>query len=300
MPENTKSLGLTSGPSQIGRSSRFLMLVKTYPIPSRRYEETVCCAGIDAETRAWIRMYPVNFRSLDEYARFAKWQFIDATWSPSASDARPESRRVHQDSIRAGEKLPAGSGWRARRAWLDPIVDPSLEYLLDANLSRKQSLGAIRPAKIEKFIIRPASAASPEQVEHVEQLRLEWTGSTEPTSDLELLPFEFLYRFTCRDDRCKGHEMQIFDWELGQAYRNFRRIYRTRHGPGGWEAKLRQKYELELPSRDLHLLLGTHHRWGSWLIVGVVAPPYPQVGGRNRADRSQALGKDGAVTLGLV
>jgi len=300
MPGKMNSLGLTSGPAQIGKASRFLMLVKTYPIPSRKYEETVCCAGIDAETRSWIRMYPVNFGSLDEYARFAKWQFIDATWSPSPSDARPESRKVHQDSIRAGERLPAGSGWEARRAWLDPIVDPSLEWLLDANLSSKQSLGAIRPARIERFIIRAASAATAEQVGRVEQLRMEWTGSTEPKGELELLPFDFLYRFTCRDDRCKGHEMQIFDWELGQAYRNFRRTYQARHGPNGWEAKLRQKYESELPSRDLHLLLGTHHRWGSWLIVGVVAPPYPQVRRGNRADRSQTTGEDGAVTLGLV
>lgn len=293
-------LGLPTEPVQIGKTSRFLMLVKTYPIPSQKYEETVCCAGIDAATRKWIRMYPVNFRSLDEYSRFAKWQFIDATWSPSSSDARPESRRVHQDSIRAGEKLPAGSGWGIRRSWLDPLVDQSLESLLDASSLTKQSLGAIRPAKIDRFIIRPAADATAEQVEKVEQLRLEWTGSTAPRSDLELLPFEFLYRFTCRDDRCGGHEMQIFDWELGQAYRNFKHTYPLSKGPDGWEAKLREKYETELPSRDLHLLVGTHHRWRTWLIIGVVAPPYPKMSRSNRANRGEVPGQDGTVTLGLV
>jgi hypothetical protein len=293
-------LTLPAEPVQIGRSSRFLMLVKTYPIPSQKYEETVCCAGIDVETRRWIRMYPVNFRSLDEYARFAKWQFIDATWSPSAQDSRPESRKVHQDSIRAGEKLSAGRGWSARRSWLDPLVDPSLEALIDSNRATKQSLGVIRPASIERFIIRRAPTATVEQVEHIEQLRLEWTGSTSPRTDLELLPYEFVYRFTCRDDRCRGHEMQVFDWELGQAYRNFRRRYVERQGPDGWESKLRQKYEIELPGRDLHLLVGTHHRWGSWLIVGVVAPPYPEVRRAERVNRRQSAGEDGAVTLGLV
>jgi hypothetical protein len=76
--------------------------------------------------------------------------------------------------------------------------------------------------------------------------------------------------------------MEVFDWELAQAFRNFRDQY----GAKGWEAKLRQKYETELPSRDLHFLLGTHHRWGNWLIVGIVAPPHAQVPkGKRRATR---------------
>ena len=276
------------------------MLVKTYPIPSRKYEETVCCAGIDAETRRWVRMYPVNFRSLDEYAKFAKWQFIEATWVKATADARPESRKVHQDSIRAGEKLNAGKGWVTRRAWLDPLVDQSIEALIEENRLAEQSLGVIRPAKIERFIIRTATPATAEEAGNLEQLRFEWTGSAAPTSNLEMLPFEFLYRFTCRDDQCRGHEMEVFDWELGQAFRNFRRIYKVREGRDGWEAKLRQKYEQELPSRDLHLLLGTHHRWGSWLIVGVVAPPHPQVRDGQGRKRRQLSAEEGSMTLGLV
>src|SRR5919201_1092988 len=103
--------------TQVGKPGRFLMLVKTYPIPSKSYAETVCCAGLDEETRSWIRMYPVNFRSLAEFARFRKWQFIQATWSPPRGDNRPESRRVHQDSIVAGPVLPSDAGWRERRRW---------------------------------------------------------------------------------------------------------------------------------------------------------------------------------------
>ena len=74
-------LGLAREPLGTAKPGRFLMLVKTYPSPSTKYGETVCCAGSDVETRDWIRMYPVNFRSLDQYAKFKKWQFIEATWS---------------------------------------------------------------------------------------------------------------------------------------------------------------------------------------------------------------------------
>jgi hypothetical protein len=74
------------------------MLVKTYPTPSQKYGETVCCAGIDADTMRCVRIYPVNFRSLADYQKFSRWTFIDATWEP-ATYGRPESRHVHQDSI---------------------------------------------------------------------------------------------------------------------------------------------------------------------------------------------------------
>ena len=278
----------------IGKPSQFLMLVKTYPIPSRTYEETVCCAGIDAETRDWIRMYPVNFRSLAEYAKFKKWQFIEATWVRSTNDARPESRKVHQDSIRAGEFLKPGRGWGERMRWLEPLIDPSLETLKTEQLRTGKSLGALRPKRVKRLIVRPAIGWDAEATNELQQLSLQWTESSTPRGDLEQLPFDFLYEFECDDPACPAnHQMEIFDWELGQAYRNFR----ARYGERGWRDKLRRKYEHELPSRDLILLLGTHHRWKSWLIVGIVAPPKPKVRERERRRVGHRLGQEETMTL---
>jgi hypothetical protein len=272
------------------------MLVKTYPVPSKKYGETVCCAGVDAATGKWVRMYPVNFRSLAEYARFSKWQFVQASWTASADDGRPESRKVFQDTIRAGRKLAAGGGWAERRRWLDPLVDQSIEALRQEQLQTKKSLGVIRPRVIKRLIIRPTDPWDSESRASLVQLSLEWTKSPKPSGDLEMLPYDFLYEFECNDADCPGHTMEIFDWELGQAFRNFRRLY----GPAGWEAKLRQKYETELPSRDLHLLLGTHHRWGNWLIVGVIAPPYPEMTKRQRRAARQLGGEGEPMTLPLI
>ncbi len=42
---------------------KVLITVKTYPIPSARYDELVCTAGV-TETGDFIRLYPVNFRDL--------------------------------------------------------------------------------------------------------------------------------------------------------------------------------------------------------------------------------------------
>ena len=42
---------------------KILITVKTYPLPSTAYQETVCTAGVK-EDGTWIRLYPVRFRYL--------------------------------------------------------------------------------------------------------------------------------------------------------------------------------------------------------------------------------------------
>jgi len=277
-----------------GIYGRFLMLVKTYPSPSSTYEEVVCCAGIDAATRSWVRMYPVNFRSLDEYARFKKWQFIEGSWRSPRTDNRPESRRIEQATIRAGDHIPPGRGWEVRRRWLDPIVDRSLESLRDDQKSSRRSLGVIRPKKIKRLIIRPARPWDDGATAAVKQLQLELGASPETRSALEPIPFDFVYEFSCDDERCRGHKMEIFDWEAGAAYRAFRR----RYGPKGWEVAFRQKWERDLPASDLHLVLGTHSAHpNTWMIVGVLYPPHPKVNEGHRRSRGDRLREQGAMTL---
>jgi len=284
----------TSRPT-LGGTREFLMLVKTYPLPSKTYGETVCCAGIDTQTGSWVRIYPVNFRSLDEFKQFKKWQFMTASWRLSSNDTRPESLKIQQDSIKIGPWLPPGAGWKLRRPWIQPLVDRSIESLVEERTTTGKSLGMIRPKRIRGFKIRPAKAWGKESVAALDQLTLGWTDADPVPSDLEILPFDFVYTFECDDVRCPGHEMEIFDWEAGAAYRNFRRRY-----PSTWKAKLTDKYERDLPSRDLHLLLGTHHKWGNWMIVGVIAPPHAKVGETKGRASGKRHAEVQAMTLPFV
>jgi hypothetical protein len=295
LPDRVGQIALPrrSGPSAIGQRGRFLVVVKTYPSPSTKYGETVCCAGIDAETGGWIRMFPVNFRSLAEFARFKKWQFVDASWEP-AKDGRPESRHIHQDSLRAGEAIPAGpSGWRIRRRWLDPLLDQSIHSLEAERRATGKSLGVIRPATIKRLLIRDAETWDERSETDLVQLSLTWTMSAQPRGDLEKLPFDFLYEFTCRDAECQGHTMKVLDWEMAQTFRNFRRLY----GPSGWEPKLREKYGQWVPHRDVHLVMGTHHVFGNWMIVGVLYPPPGKVDESDRRRGRKNIGQEGTMTL---
>jgi hypothetical protein len=272
------------------------MLVKTSPQASKGYGETVCCAGLDAENRGWVRMYPVNFRSLDEFRRFSKWQFIQAQYHSSPNDARPESIKVAQETITAGRFIPPGKGWAERREWLDPIVDQSLHSLMEEQASSARSLGVIRPRSVERLVIRPVKDWDAASRRDLAQLRLDWTATDQEAPDLEILPYDFLYRFHCDDDRCNGHEMEVFDWEIGETYRS----WRARYGSAGWEAKFRQKWEQWLPAQDLHFVLGTHFKYGSWMIVGVLYPPHPKrLEGKRRA-APQRLREGEPMTLPLV
>jgi hypothetical protein len=141
----------------------------------------------------------VNFRSLDEWSRFKKWQFVEASWEP-AKDGRPESRYIHQDTIRAGQFLPAGpSGWSARRAWLDPLLDQSIHTLEIDRAETGKSLGVIRPARIKRLLIRNAETWDEQSEEDLVQLSLTWTSSAQPRGHLERLPYDYLYEFTSRE-----------------------------------------------------------------------------------------------------
>lgn len=63
------------------------------------------------------------------------------------------------------------------------------------------------------------------------------------------------------------------DWEMGQAFRSWRKRYGLL-----WEAKFREKFERDLvQNKDLHFFVGTVHAHpDAWIIVGLFYPPHPE------------------------
>ena len=55
-----------------------LIVVKTYPEISTKYTETVCTAGILADTKTLVRLYPIRFRYFEGKQQFKKYQWIKA------------------------------------------------------------------------------------------------------------------------------------------------------------------------------------------------------------------------------
>ncbi len=272
---------------------RILAIVKTYPTPSQAYGETVCCAGVDLDTGRWVRMYPITFRRLADKT-FAKYQVIECLATRSPKDSRPESLHVDQDSIRlSGSPMPAGEkGWVRRMALLPP-PSRSLEEVQDAQAANSTSIGMLRPARIDGLVMENATPWTEKQRTALAQQHLDLGAATsKQLRELVQIPFAFSYRFTCTDDRCTGHKLQILDWEIGQAYREW-----SRTDPGRWEEMIRQKYESELPARDLHLVVGNLAAWRqTFVIIGLVAPPRVEMDGGYVQESLELMGQQRPVT----
>src|SRR6266851_2729371 len=107
---------------------KVLITVKTYPIPSARYDELVCTAGV-SETGDFVRLYPINFRDLPFSQQYRKYQWleVDAT-KHTGRDSRKESYRPSCESIRLlGEPIPAANEWKDRARYALAKVSQSME-----------------------------------------------------------------------------------------------------------------------------------------------------------------------------
>src|SRR5258708_19110931 len=91
------------------QKKRLLIWGTTYPEFSKTYHETVCTGGIDADSGALVRIYPIRLRYLDE--RFHKYQWIEAEIEKSTKDPRPESSAFERPIL-----FSVTSSSRAKRA----------------------------------------------------------------------------------------------------------------------------------------------------------------------------------------
>lgn len=195
-----------------------LVTVKAYPNPSKKYGETVCVAGIDLDTKKWIRLYPIPYRDLDDDKKFPKYSIIEVMAKKSNDDHRPESYKVDAGSITIVGHLDTGKkrDWAERKKHVFPTISKSMCEILRRAEEADLSLGAFRP-KSPDFIIKKASKVDEDERQAC-YAQLSFLNRTKNAP--EAIPFDFRYRFFCEDEPlCSGHNLQIVDWEIVQAYR---------------------------------------------------------------------------------
>ncbi|MFG2520758.1 hypothetical protein [Streptomyces sp. NPDC048527] len=71
---------------------------------------------------------------------------------------------------------------------------------------------------------------------------------------LEWVPLEFRYRFSCDESRCTKRDLALRDWEAGESYRKFLRQY----GQQGVEQKPREHWFTRMftSGRAVHHFVG--------------------------------------------
>lgn len=266
--------------------ARVLILCKTYPSPSATYSETSCVAGV-TEAGKLIRLFPVPFRLIADEQQFRKWQWVTALVEKARDDHRPESHRIYIDKIECDPAaLPAGKeGWPHRMELLRHLpIYSNFDAVEAARVSSGATLALVRPSRVLELEIKPTKNADWTDDERVKLTQMQQQSSLFPEEEnrrqvaaLEKIPFDFHYRYECIvDEQPVVYKHKLVDWEVGALYRRLRKQY----GASGWERPFREKYERELPARDLLMLLGTIHRFpDQWLAVSVIAPPRPKTEG---------------------
>lgn len=254
---------------------RVLITVKAAPNPSETYGETVCVAGlrVDPDHPGWVRLYPVNFRELDDDSKFRKYDVVSLLARPSPRDPRAESWRPQIDTLTVETHLPP---WRRRREHVNDHVGGSMCGMIAAARSdpAARSLAAIRPRQVVALDIEPHGAWSADEQRKIDryvgQLELPGTGHG-PKTALEPPRFKGWYRYLCEERGCRQHRQGIYDWEWVALQRNLK-------GRSDQEAReaLRKRFldEICAQDRDLVFFVGNQQkRPQGFMVIGVFYPP---------------------------
>ncbi len=250
------------------QTKQVLVTVMTYPSPSRKYVEIVCCAGIDLASGNWIRLYPVPYRSLPSLNRFKKYDIIQVRCEKASRDSRIESYRVDQDSIRVLRHLDTKDNWRARRDIVLPTLPSSFCEILKRVRGGK-SLGVFKPCDIGFFSKKSPPADERRRNACYAQLSFFDTH----TRAVEKVPFDFYYSFTCDGlADCPGHDLLIVDWEMGQSYRRWRHDYQSQEV---LFEKIEETWLHRICSEknDIYFYVGNMQRFrDQFMVLGVLYP----------------------------
>lgn len=236
-------------------TSRVVVLVKALPQPSKRYGETVCCAGV-TEQREWKRLFPVRFRHLEGRHSFGRWDVITFRYRRPTHDSRSESCHVFEDTIARNGSLPP----RERARLLDPLVVPSIS----SAAAQGRSLALIRP-KNTCFRLKPKKPG------HIADERAAYKRAAKQTAffdkqlaEIEPSPFEFIFDF---EDGDGHHSFRSGDWETHTMFWK----WRMSHGEAGALSRMSAVYNDHYPGRGMAFVVGNQaKRPHVWQLLGVL------------------------------
>jgi hypothetical protein len=203
--------------------AKVLITVKTYPLPSNKYEELVCTAGVLEDGR-WIRIYPIPFRSLPKDKKFEKYEWIEVDLVRNASDFRQESYRPKSEAsnIRILGKIGTEHEWAERKKYvLNEVFTPFEELIRLAKSDVKKSLATFRPREIVDFIVEEDTRTWKEQwqanYDQYDLFEIDAKGEGLPKEIVKKVPYKYSYRFLCEGET-KPRTLMIEDWEIGALY----------------------------------------------------------------------------------
>jgi hypothetical protein len=199
-------------------------------------------------------LYPFKFSYGERLVDFGKKDLINVTLADPDNDKRRESRKVttHQNlnsQLNDEEVLHR----------IIPMVS-SIEKLKKEDAS----LGVIKPELTGIDVIINSTDIYDQQTYF--SLADDYLEKREKVK----MPVELRYQFKCKDEpECKGHDIILIDWELNELARN---LMRKEKDKKIIEDKIKNKFFDFMKTRDLYFFMGTHFRFGTWIIIGLFYP----------------------------
>ncbi len=263
--------------------TKVLITVKTYPLPSHKYDELVCTAGLLPDGK-WIRIYPISYRALPYAQQYKKYTWIQLDLVRNDRDFRPESyrpKRGSDESIEILSQIDTSRNWEERKQLvLKEVYDSMNELIGLAKSENKKSLATLKPLEIVGFVIeedeREWKKEWRDQLLQMSLFDLDTEGKGKPREVVRKLPYKYYYQFLSRGDQ-HLRKMMIEDWEIGALYWN---CLASKEGDEHAANELvRQKYFDEFVNKkDLYLFVGTTKQYHNispdpFMIIGVFYPP---------------------------
>jgi hypothetical protein len=234
-------------------NERILVLVRAIPEKSERYRYLICVAGIN-ERNEWRRLYPFEFSYGEGLVDFGKKDLIDVILANPDNDKRRESRKVITH-----ENLNSKLNDEEVLQRIIPLVS-SIEKLKKEDAS----LGIIKPELTGIDVTINSTDI------YDGQTYFSLAGDYLEKREKVKMPVELSYQFKCKDEpECKGHNIILIDWELNELARN---VMRKEKDKKIIEAKIKNKFFDFMKTRDLYFFMGTHFRFGTWIIIGLFYP----------------------------
>jgi len=244
---------------------RMLVLAKATPTLSKKYQELVCIAGI-TDKGEWRRIYPVRWECFWQRSdkKFSKKQWIEyETEVDRPSDHRKESRKVREITIKPLNE--------ARFSEIKDLIKnriTTLEKLQEVGV-REESLGVIKPLILD-FVEEKSDLH-----EKAEGMKPQKTLFGKEAVRLDVPEKQYSYIFYCSDTCRTKHKLLCEDWELTELYRNCKQyrdvgVYKD---DNELFLKIKQRMlEDMLKKNELYFVVGSHYRFPSFMIVGVLYP----------------------------
>lgn len=268
---------------------KVLITVKAYPAISRKYNETVCTAGITEEGK-WIRLYPIPFRQLDYEKQFRKYEWVELDLIRNPSDFRPETYRPKDlflsDMVSMGKIEADGNIWSERRKYVLNKVYTNLERLIKEAKNKNicTSLAVFKPARIIDFVFEETAREwNKEKLDYLKtkklQLGLFDNEDEDDIAEFEVVdkvPYKFSFKF--EDDAGKISTLMIEDWETGMLFWNSLIRYNGNEQKACEDVK--KKYFKDFAkTKDYYFFLGTtkkfHYRAPNpFVIIGDFRPKH--------------------------